>query len=375
MSEPKDYIERMDNWLNQVFTTALKISFQNPSLALFILRSTLRLHKAARSRRSWERRGIHVPPYLIASITNGCNLHCKGCYARAHHRPTAPELPVSRWAELFREANELGISVIMLAGGEPLTRPEILELTRDYPEIIFPVFTNGLLIDQNLLTELRRRKNIVPVISIEGFKAETDSRRGTGVFDHVRQAIMAVKQSGLFFGVSITVTRENFDNVTSEQFIGDLTASGSRLFIFVEYTPVEAGTEDLILTPEQKTALARAMQIFPTRYRGVFTAFPGDEEAYGGCLAAGRGFVHVSAEGNLEPCPFAPYSDTNLEHLSLKEALSSELLQAIRDQHERLKETQGGCALWENREWVGELMKRHEARGMRHENVGDSMKS
>lgn len=359
MTVPQDYMERMDNSLNQVFTTAFKISTPNPSLALFILRSILRLHKAARLRHGWEKRGIHVPPYLIASITNGCNLHCKGCYARAHHRPATSELPGSRWAELFREAKELGISVIMLAGGEPLTRPEILELTRDFPEIIFPVFTNGLLIDKPLLLELRRRKNIVPVISIEGFEAETDSRRGAGVFDRVRQAITAVKQNGLFFGVSITVTRQNFDDVTSDEFIRDLTASGSRLFIFVEYTPVETGTEDLILSPEQKAALAQATQTFPARYRGVFTAFPGDEEAYGGCLAAGRGFVHVSAEGNLEPCPFAPYSDTNLEHLSLKEALSSKLLQAIRDQHERLKETQGGCALWENREWVGELLNRH----------------
>ena len=74
---------------------------------------------------------------------------------------------------------------------------------------------------------------------------------------------------------------------------------------------------------------------------------------------AGRGFVHVSPEGNLEPCPFAPYSDTNLRDLSLKDALQSELLKEIRQNHEKLTETKGGCALWENREWIDSLRREH----------------
>ena len=89
----------------------------------------------------------------------------------------------------------------------------------------------------------------------------------------------------------------------------------------------------------------------------MFIAVPGDEEEIGGCISAGKGFVHVSADGNIEPCPFAPYSDTNLRDSSLKEALQSEFLRTIRQNHEQLMETEGGCALWVKREWVRSLLR------------------
>jgi MoaA/NifB/PqqE/SkfB family radical SAM enzyme len=82
---------------------------------------------------------------------------------------------------------------------------------------------------------------------------------------------------------------------------------------------------------------------------------PGDEEAYGGCLAAGRGFVHISPEGALEACPFAPFSDTNAAQSGLEEALASPLLAAIRERHGELVETKGGCALRDKGGWVASL--------------------
>jgi MoaA/NifB/PqqE/SkfB family radical SAM enzyme len=93
---------------------------------------------------------------------------------------------------------------------------------------------------------------------------------------------------------------------------------------------------------------------FRKKFSAVFIALPWDEEEIGGCLSAGRGFVHISAEGNVEPCPFVPYSDTNLKDVSLKEALQSKMLSVIRENHTQLQETHG-CALWERREWVMSL--------------------
>ena len=68
-------------------------------------------------------RGEHIPPFLIASITTRCNLHCKGCYARANHNCTdsaaaeAQLLSPDDWARIFDEAAELGVAFILLAGG------------------------------------------------------------------------------------------------------------------------------------------------------------------------------------------------------------------------------------------------------------------
>jgi MoaA/NifB/PqqE/SkfB family radical SAM enzyme len=92
------------------------------------------------------------------------------------------------------------------------------------------------------------------------------------------------------------------------------------------------------------------------KFNALFVAFPGDEDEFGGCLAAGRGFIHVSPSGSLEPCPFAPYSDRNILDMSLKRALRSPLLEKIRQNHDKLQETAGGCALWTEREWVSSLL-------------------
>jgi len=93
--------------------------------------------------------------------------------------------------------------------------------------------------------------------------------------------------------------------------------------MLVEYTPVIAGTEDWVLTEEQKNKVIEIRNGFRKKYSAMFIALPWDEDEIGGCLSAGRGFIHISAEGNVEPCPFIAYSDTNLKNLSLKDALQS----------------------------------------------------
>jgi MoaA/NifB/PqqE/SkfB family radical SAM enzyme len=148
----------------------------------------------------------------------------------------------------------------------------------------------------------------------------------------------------------------NLDTVTDKTFVRGMIESGCRLFFFVEYVPVQEETEAWILTPEQKQVFIRRLEEFREELPGLFVGFPGDEEEYGGCLSAGRGFVHVSTDGRIEPCPFAPFSDATFGPMTLKQALGSEFLKAIRDNHGRLKETRGGCALWAEREWVRSLL-------------------
>lgn len=351
-----NHVRLMNDSLKRFFGDAVRKSIGNPAMVWFLLKTVIRQRKAAQKRLAWEKQGLHVPPYLIASITHRCNLKCQGCYARAHHRDESPPLSLERWEGIFKEARDLGISVILIAGGEPFTRREFLNVTKAFPEIIFPVFTNGLLLDEGFIGELKRQKNVVPIISIEGFEKETDERRGMGTYTGIQNVILLLNKNGLFFGVSVTATKENFATVTSRPFVRQLLTAGGKVFIYVEYTPIESGTENLILEDGQRATLSRMMREFQTEFRGLFVSFPGDEEMYGGCLAAGRGFVHISPEGSFEPCPFAPFSDINIKDKSLKEALKSEFLEAIRQNHGNLVETAGGCALWTNREWVGSIL-------------------
>jgi len=347
MNKTQGYIELMNNSIRSLFMDALRVSINRPALAYFIMRTIFWQRRAAERRLRWEGKGTHVPPFMIASITKKCNLSCKGCYAMVHSTTSAEDMDIERWGEVMREARELGISIVLLAGGEPLSRKDFLEITRKNKEIIFPVFTNGLLIDADILKQLKTQRNVVPVISLEGFLQETDDRRGSGVYSKTMEVMDKLNGNGIFFGTSLTVTRENFGTLTGEEFVRAQMERGCRLFFYVEYTPVESGTEELVITSEQRKELENTLNAFRKRYKGIFIAFPGDEKNYGGCLSSGRGFFHINPQGGLEPCPFAPFSNENVKQVPLREALKSSFLK-------HLRETEGGCALFKNREWVKE---------------------
>jgi len=312
--------------------------------------------KAALIRKSHEEQGLLVPPVIIASITSRCTLSCAGCYMKTRGTESRGDMSTETLSSIVDQAAGLGVSVIVIAGGEPLVRKdEIFALARAHPALLFPVFTNGLLIDHCVAGSIAECRNIVPVISFEGFREETDSRRGCGVFDRLLSAGSLLRGRHVFFGCSVTTTRENFSKVTDERFVRQMLETGARVFTFVEYVPMEPGTENLVLSGEQKRLLPRILAHFNRNFPALFIGFPGEEDAYGGCLAAGRGFVHVSPSGNLEPCPAAPVSDANLGQVPLREALSSQLLQRIRNEHGLLSESAGGCALRANRVWLQEL--------------------
>jgi len=351
------YRNRFLTKYSNLFYQAWKIHRFNPAQGLFWLKTLKRQKKMLFRRRKAESDGLVIPPVLIFSITNQCNLRCKGCYAKVHKRHDHSQLPQERVSSLFREASDLGIGVIMIAGGEPLMRMEVIEQAANHPDIIFPVFTNGLLL-QGARSELfKNHRNMIPVLSIEGNRQFTDTRRGTGIFHMLERIMNELQNQQQMYGLSITLTRRNFEEVIQESWMRRLYEKGCRLFFLVEYVPGSEQELSLCLTETHKATLQEHLEDFRNTFPALFISLPGDEEKYGGCLAAGRGFIHVSADGNLEPCPFAPYTDTNIRNRSLKEGLRSVFLRKIRDSHHLLSEAEGGCTLWENREWVKSQLK------------------
>ncbi len=337
----------------------IKSSISLPYL-LFFARTILWQRKAMRLRSDWKKKGVNVPPIMIASVTRRCNLKCLGCYVksdkRTKNKPGADEIGGRRWLEIFKEARELGISFVIIAGGEPLLRPELLKVTKKYPEIIFLLFTNGQLMNREIISDIKKQRNLFPAISLEGSETETDIRRGKGVYKEVQKAMKRFKSERIPYGISVTITSKNFDMLTDDIFINELLDKGCKFFFFLEYVPVEENTEYLIINGSRRKRLLDSMAEYQSKYPGIFITFPGNEEKFGGCLSAGRGFIHVSPEGNLEPCPVAPYSDTNLKNMRLRDALKSDFLRTIRENHDKLSETRNGCALWNNRDWVESII-------------------
>ena len=277
-SQRKSFSTIMNESLSVFFKDALRVTLKDPRQAVYFLQTVNNQRKAARKRTRLEKEGTRVPPIMLISVTDSCNLHCKGCYHRALHHAAGPEMTAEKVRGILQEARDLGISFIAFAGGEPLVRRDIIAVTAEFPEMIFLVFTNGTLLDDDLLAQLDKQRNFVPVISLEGWQEETDERRGEGVYDRLEKIIARVKTANLFWSVSLTVTRSNFESVTDRNFVEFLHDLGCKLFFFVEYTPVDEDTADWVVTDEQRADLLRIRDGYRKDYPALFVAVPGDEE-------------------------------------------------------------------------------------------------
>lgn len=345
--------------VTELLRDILKTVLKNPRESMFLAQYAIASKKAARIRKAHARRGQHVPSFLIASITSQCNLACAGCYDRANRtcRNEQILLSASEWGEVFEQADKLGIGFILLAGGEPMLREDVIQEAARHEHIIFPIFTNGTMLDADYRSMLNAHRNLIPIFSIEGDRIQTDGRRGSGIYQTLMTSMDDLQTHEILFGASVTVTKENLYVVTSDDFLNTLRIKGCKLVFYIEYVPVDHATQSLAPDDADRMYLSNCLDAL-REHTGdmVYISFPGDEKASGGCLAAGRGFFHINASGGAEPCPFSPYSDTNLREVSLLEAMNSPLFRKLRDSELLMQEHIGGCVLFEREDTVQQLL-------------------
>ena len=361
MSKDFNIQEYMTRGVERVVSDAIKATLKNPRESAYMAKFALATKAASKKRAKLEAEGEHIPPFLIASITSSCNLHCAGCYSRCNHatEDTAPvkQLTDEEWLKIFDEADDLGVSFILLAGGEPLLRKGVIEVAGRKQNILFPIFTNGTFMGEKYFDLFDENRNLIPIMSIEGEKDVTDNRRGDGVYDKLISNMDELYRRGLIYGASVTVTTENIKDVSSEEFIGKLSDKGCKAVIFVEFVPVTDDSTHLAPGDEDREYLKKEiMRLREEHPEMVFVSFPGDEKSSGGCIAAGRGFFHINSHGGAEPCPFSPYSDINVKDTSLREAMNSKLFKALQQEGVLLDDHEGGCVLYEKRHEVEALV-------------------
>ena len=361
MSNEFNIQEYMTHGVERVVSDAIKATLKNPKESAYMAKFALATKAASRKRAKLEAEGEHIPPFLIASITSSCNLHCAGCYSRCNNA-TEDTVPVSQltddeWLKVFDEADDLGVSFILLAGGEPLLRKGVIEAAGKKQNILFPIFTNGTYMADKYFDMFDKNRNLIPIMSIEGEKEATDARRGEGVYDKLISNMDELYRRGLIYGASVTVTTDNLKDVSSEDFIGMLSDKGCKAVIFVEFVPVTDDSKHLAPGDEEREYLKKEIMRLREEYpEMVFVSFPGDEKSSGGCIAAGRGFFHINSHGGAEPCPFSPYSDINVKDTSLREAMNSRLFKALQKEGVLMDDHDGGCVLYEKRHEVEKIL-------------------
>ncbi len=354
--------EYLANGVENIVKDAIRASLKNPKESLFLLKFSKDTIKSTKIRQEYNKKGQNIPVFLIASITSSCNLHCTGCYSRANDA-CSDEKPVNQltadeWENIFKQAKEIGISFIVLAGGEPMLREDVILKASKYPEILFPIFTNGTLLNNDYLKLFDNNRNLVPILSIEGDRDITDSRRGTGVYNKLIESMEEMRKNNLIFGASLTFTKYNLQTLLSKDFIDRLHDLGCKVVFFIEYMPINEETRELTPSDNERELLFENIDQLRETYQDMlFMSFPGDEKTSDGCLAAGRGFFHINSHGGAEPCPASPYSDMNVKNTTLLEALNSKLFKSLREGDFLIDNHDGGCVLFEHKDEVEKLLK------------------
>lgn len=302
------------------------------------------------------------PPYLVViSPTMRCNLRCTGCYAYQYAKDD--EMSYELLDRVVGEAEEMGINFITISGGEPFCREDLMDLFAAHPDTYFQVYTNGTLIDRGCAARLAELGNVVPCISVEGFKKETDARRGRGTYKRILKAMRNLREAGVYFGFSATATRLNNDVIVSGEFIDFWNGQGCSVGWYFSYIPI--GREpslDIMPTPEQRVHRRRRLREIREEAPILLMDFWNDGALVGGCMAAGRYYVHVNVHGDVEPCVFAQFAADNVREKPLHAILQSSFFRHIRDRQPFSENYLRPCMIIDHPEVLREAVRKHGAR-------------
>jgi MoaA/NifB/PqqE/SkfB family radical SAM enzyme len=277
-----------------------------------------------------EKYDCNIPWAILMDPTSACNLHCTGCWAAEYGNKL--NMSFDMLDNIIEQGKKLGTYMYIYSGGEPLVRKnDIIKLCEKHSDCEFLAFTNGTLIDEAFADEMLRVQNFVPAISIEGFEEETDFRRGKGTYQAVIRAMEILKRKKLPFGASLCYTSKNTETIGSEEYIDDLIAKGCKFAWFFTYMPVGVdAVPELMASAEQRKYMYHQIREFRNT-KSLFTMdFWNDGEYVTGCIAGGRCYLHINANGDIEPCAFIHYADSNIKEKTLLEAYQSPLFMQYR---------------------------------------------
>lgn len=281
-----------------------------------------------RQERAKEKHRCNIPWAILMDPTSACNLRCTGCWAAEYGNKL--NMDYETLYSIINQGKEHGTYMYIYSGGEPLVRKDdIIRLCEAHSDCEFLAFTNATLIDEAFSDEMLRVKNFIPAISVEGFEEHTDSRRGRGTYRAVVRAMEILKRKKLPFGVSCCYTSQNAEIIGSEEYFDDMIEKGAKFAWFFTYMPIGAdAVPELMATAGQREYMYRQIRKF-RETKPIFTMdFWNDGEYVKGCIAGGRCYLHINANGDIEPCAFIHYSDSNIHEKTLLEAYHSPLFMA-----------------------------------------------
>ncbi|MDX9872636.1 MAG: radical SAM protein [Clostridia bacterium] len=360
------------NWLKYTkkILTELHPNVRKKFLYNFFVQATfLGRPKAYKSQDKYD---CNVPWAILMDPTTACNLRCIGCWAGEYEKTNA--LSFEELDNIIQQGKELGIYMYLYSGGEPLMRKDdLIRLAEKHADCAFLSFTNGTLFDKDFIKEVVRVGNLVFAISIEGFEAFTDMRRGAGTYQRVIAGMDLLREAGVGFGYSVCYHSRNTEDVSSDEFVDYMIEKGARFAWYFTYVPIGKNSViDLLATPQQRAYMYHRIREIRAAKPLFALDFWNDGEYTDGCIAGGRNYFHINAHGDIEPCAFIHYSNLNIRECTLLEALKSPLFQQYRKNQPFHHNLLRPCPLMDNPGRLKEMVhlsKAHSTQGVDRETV------
>lgn len=346
----------------------LRLLDERPRAAKKLVHLAYIWSRDVRRRTGIQKGGLVSPVTFVIEPTSRCNLRCPGCYASSTGKGDDPPYEILR--RTIVEARDMGVTLVTMSGGEPFLRESkdraVTRLAAEFPNMGFLVYTNGTMIDHDLAVRLGQLGNVFPAISVEGYERETDARRGKGYYRNATQVREALAEQEVMCGFSATVTRKNADLVSSDEFIDRRIEEGDMFGWYFLMQPIgRAPDPTLFIEPEQRALLRD--QIFRWREEGkpIFIGdFWNDGPFVGGCIAGGRYYFHIYANGDISPCVFCPGACGNVkdiisgksEYRSLSDFINRHpFFVKFREKQREISDVRAPCPLFDNPEKIREV--------------------
>ncbi|MEQ1847557.1 MAG: radical SAM protein, partial [Nitrospira sp.] len=280
-------------------------------------------------------------PYLVAlNLTKRCNLKCDHCYLDATTKAAGgdDELSTEECYRLIEQISEVNKGcLLVITGGEPLVRPDILDIARYAVKLGFMVVfgTNGMLIDDQMAKTLVEIGVMGVGISIDSLDAaKHNTFRGVpGAWEAAIAGIEASKRNGLQFQVHFSAQPMNYRELP--EVIDWAHRLGARVLNVFFMVCTGRGEELTDITPAQYEEVLGYLVECQDNYKGMLVrarcaphfkrlAYEKDPNSPitkatgymgGGCLA-GTNYARVTPNGELTPCPYMPLSAGNIRQQS-----------------------------------------------------------
>ena len=348
-------IEEKNNWYQLILRAyeldpgVRKTFFQN-----FIFNASLK--GSALQDENVQKYNCNIPWAILLDPTSACNLRCTGCWAAEYGHQL--NLSLETIDSIVTQGKKLGTYMYIYTGGEPMVRKaDLIKICEKHPDCEFLSFTNGTLIDEDFCQEMLRVKNFIPAISLEGFEEANDSRRGEGTYQKVMHAMELMRSHKLPFGISTCYTSVNFQDISSEAFYDKIIDMGAMFIWFFHYMPVgNSAVPDLMVSPEQREEMYRRIRAFRETKPIFAMDFQNDGEYVGGCIAAGRRYLHIHAKGDVEPCVYIHYSNATIHDCTLLDALQSPIFMAYHNNQPFNNNHLRPCPMLENPDRLRQLV-------------------